>query len=91
MRRKILSNLITATRDFGPSIGKFLTADEVKELVQNAGYSLPAILNALYGEIGNKLGCEAVGDKSPNDLGFIGILKKVGLFNSHIRIIHISS
>ena len=87
--REIISNLIAATHDFGPSIGNFLSAKEVKDLVHNADYSLSAILNALYGEIGNKLGREAVGDKSPNDLAFIGILKKVGLFESNIRIIHI--
>jgi len=87
--RAIISNLISATRDFGPSIGQFLSANEVTELVHVADYSLPAILKALYGAIGNKLGREVTGDKSPNDIGFIGILKKVGLFGSDIRIIHI--
>ncbi|TKB26112.1 sulfotransferase [Desulfopila sp. IMCC35006] len=87
--REIISNLIPATRDFGPSVGQFLSPSEVRDLVHVADYSLPMILNALYGAIGNKLGREVVGDKSPNDLGFIGILKKVGLFTSDIRIIHI--
>lgn len=87
--REIISNIIPATRSFKPSIGKFLSAGEVKDLVHAAGYSLADILNTLYEAIGDKLGRKVVGDKSPNDLGYIGILRKNGLFKSNIRIIHI--
>ncbi|NOT12375.1 MAG: sulfotransferase, partial [Methylococcaceae bacterium] len=87
--RKIIAELIPSTRFFKPSIGKYLSANEVRDIIYRSNYSIDSILNLLYGEIGTKLGREVVGDKSPNDLAFMGILRKTGLFGTDIKIIHI--
>jgi hypothetical protein len=61
----------------------------VGEVVERSQYSLPPLLDGIYAAVARKAGVRIAGDKSPNDLGFIGILKKLGLFASDIRIIHI--
>jgi len=85
----LIAELICSTSAFEPSLGRYLDRKEVKEVVERSQYSLPSLLDGIYAAVARKAGARIAGDKSPNDLGFIGILKKIGLFASDIRIIHI--
>jgi hypothetical protein len=87
--KKLIEDMICSTKDFEPSLGKFLDRSEVCKIVATSQYSLFGMLDGLYSAIARKTGAITAGDKSPNDLGFISILKKTGLFESNIKIIHI--
>lgn len=87
--KKLISSMICATTAFKPSIGRYLDRSEVCEIVESSQYSLGSLLEGLYSVIARKAESLIAGDKSPNDLRFIGILQKTGLFESNIKIIHI--
>jgi hypothetical protein len=87
--KRLISEMIVSTVAFYPSIGRFLTPQEVEETVGKSQYSLCGILTALYKEIALKSHSSVAGDKSPNDIAFAGILRKTGLFDSGIKFIHI--
>ena len=87
--KRLIAELIISTSAFESSLGRYLDRKEVGEVVERSRYSLPALLDGIYAAVARKAGVLIAGDKSPNDLGFIGILRKVGLFSSDIRIIHI--
>jgi len=87
--KKLVSEMICSTKDFKASIGRHLSPIEICEIVESSHYSLIGLLEGLYSGVAKKSGALLAGDKSPNDLGFVGILKKTGLFESNIKIIHI--
>lgn len=87
--RRLISQMIVSTNAFSPSIGRFLSPNEVEEIVNRSPYSLGAILTELYRAVAIKSYSSIAGDKSPNDLGFAGILRKAGLFDSGVKFIHI--
>jgi len=81
--------MIVSSVAFPTSIGRFLTPHDVEGIVWRSHYSLGSMLTELYREIALKSHSTIAGDKSPNDLAFAGILRKTGLFDSGIKIIHI--
>jgi hypothetical protein len=87
--KKLISELIYSTKDFHFSIGRYLNKNEINEIIYNSPYKLSDILIAIYSSIAKKSGAILAGDKSPNDLGFVSILKKVGFFDSKIKIVHL--
>jgi hypothetical protein len=87
--RRVASEMIIATRDFSPSIGRYLTPSDVISIVRSTHYSLASILSAIYEALAIRAGKSIAGDKSPNDLTFVGALAKAGLFNSDIKFIHL--
>lgn len=87
--RRLASEMIVSTKDFVASIGRYLTPSEVESCVCAADYSVPAILENLYGRVAEKAGASIAGDKSPNDLGSLGILCNTQVFDSDIKVIHI--
>lgn len=87
--KKLIAEMICSTKDFQPSLGRFLDESDVHEIVVSSQYSVSGLLEGIYSAIARKVGALAAGDKSPNDLGFVGILKKTGLFESEVKIIHI--
>lgn len=87
--KRLIEDMICSTKDFEPSLGKFIDRSEVCEIVASSQYSLFGLLDGLYSAVARKTGAIIAGDKSPNDLGFVGILKKTGLFESNIKIVHI--
>jgi hypothetical protein len=87
--RRLAFEMIIATRDFAHSIGRYLTPSDVESIIYSTNYSLPAIISAIYAALAFKTGKSIAGDKSPNDLAFVRILAKAGLFDSDIKIIHL--
>jgi hypothetical protein len=87
--KRLISEMIVSTVAFSPSIGRFLTPQEVEEIIKKSHYSLGGILTELFKAIALKSNSSIAGDKSPNDIAFAGILRKTGLFDSGIKFIHI--
>jgi len=87
--KELIERMICSTKDFESSLGKFIDRSDIRNIVKNSNYSIFGILNGIYSEIAKKSGAICAGDKSPNDIGFIGILKKTNLFESNVKIIHI--
>jgi hypothetical protein len=87
--RRLVLNMIVATKGFAASLGRYLSADEVELHVMRADYTVPSILHALYSAVAEKSGAKIAGDKSPNDLGALGILQGTQVLNSHIKLVHI--
>lgn len=87
--KRLIADMICSTAAYEPSLGRFLDRPEVCEIVESSQYSLFGLLDGIYAAVAKKAGAIVAGDKSPNDLGFVGILKKTGLFESNIKIIHI--
>lgn len=87
--KKLIVDMICSTVAFESSLGRYLDRLGICEIVEGSQYSLSDLLGGLYAAIARKTGSIAAGDKSPNDLGFLGILKKMNFFESNIKIIHI--
>ena len=87
--KRLIAELICSTSAFGASLGRYLDQRDVEEVVARSHYSLPSLLDAMYAAVAQKAGARIAGDKSPNDLAHVGILRQTGIFASDIRIIHI--
>lgn len=87
--RKLIVEMIVSTEAFHRSIGRFLSQFELEDIVKSVQYCLTGILTEIYRKIALKSCSSIAGDKSPNDIGFIAILRKTGLFDSDIKVIHI--
>lgn len=89
-RREALKLLITGERQFHWGLGEYLSAAEVVEIIEaQSADSFAAFLNALYDAVARRAGKQIGGDKSPNDLGFFGILRKTGALDPPVKIIHV--
>lgn len=87
--RHILLNIISSSRYFPVSIGRYLNQSEIKQILFQAPYELSGLLNLIYGAIAGKCEKAYCGDKSVSDIGYFPILNRVGLFQSDIKYIHI--
>jgi hypothetical protein len=87
--RRLASELIVQGAAFAASLGEFLAAGEVRQLVDAADYHPAAILDSLYSAVARKAGKRIAGDKSPNDLNFVRILHKTGALAAPVRVLHI--
>jgi len=87
--RSLIAELIVAAERFEPSLGEYLTPEEVSASVAEADYTLPGLLQSIYGRVAKAAKRRMAGDKSPNDIAFARILLKNGLAESPIKVIHI--
>jgi hypothetical protein len=87
--KSLITEMTCNSYYFNESIGEYLTKDEAASAIQNAEYTLPAIITNLYTAVGGKAGKKLCGDKSPNDLHNVPILQNHGLLHEPTRVIHI--
>lgn len=87
--KTILKQLIPNTQRFIATLGKHLTAEEVGAAIDSSEYSTASILDNIFRKVAEKTGRDVVGDKSPNDLRFVRILIKTGLFKSGLHVVHV--
>jgi hypothetical protein len=87
--RRLLGDLICATDRFEPTLGRWLTPEQVREAVAAAPYRFDTIVASLYDALASAAGVELAGDKSPNDLPQSEILGQVGFFTERIRAVHL--
>ena len=87
--KRLIMEIVISSNDYLPSIGQYLSSSEIKDAIEASDYTVASILNTIYAAIAHKSGTRIAGDKSPNDLGFLGILAKTGIFSSNIKIIHL--
>ncbi len=87
--RRLLADLIVATDRFDATLGRWLDADQVRELVLGAPYRFDAMVASLYDALAGVAGVTLAGDKSPNDLPQSEILGQAGFFTERIRAIHL--
>ena len=86
--RDIIFRIIIST-EFASSLTKFLSHNDIRELLNNCQYDLPSIINSLYHEILNRTPAILIGDKSPSYISSTYIFNQLGLFNKNFKFIHI--
>lgn len=87
--RDLICKLIVNTEAFSRSIGEYISAEIVHDVVHSCEYHPFCILNELYARVAEAAGAKLAGDKSPNDLNFLRMLVKTGGLSSGIKVIHI--
>ena len=87
--RRFLADLIPATDRFDATLGQWLTAERVREVVAEAPYRFDSIVASLYEALAAEAGASLAGDKSPNDLPQSEILGQVGFFTERVRAVHL--
>lgn len=86
--KRMIGDLVTGSHRFADSIGRYLSPDDVRDIVNTATYDVPGMITAIYAEIGRVAGVSMVGDKSPNDLQFMRILLDNRFFQ-YVKVLHI--
>ena len=87
--RELIATVITQSSCFKNSLGEYLRAERIRELIFSCDYTAASILQSIYGELANVTGTKLAGDKSPNDLLFLRMLIKVKGIAPDTKIIHI--
>jgi hypothetical protein len=87
--RDIIAKLITHSERFKISIGEYLSATDVCEVLYACDYHPADILSSLYQQIAFKSNARIAGDKSPNDLQRLRILIKTDTIAPDMKILHI--
>ena len=87
--RRLLGDLIASTDRFDATLGRWLTADRVRQVVADAPYRFDSIVASLYDALAEAADVTSAGDKSPNDLPQSEILGQAGFFTERIRAIHL--
>jgi hypothetical protein len=87
--KRLISLLITSTPRFIHSIGKFLSEEEISEIIDKSEYSFGSMIDDIYSAIADKTSKKLAGDKSPNDINFVAAFNNIGLFRKNTKIIHI--
>ncbi len=87
--RRLLGDLIVATDRFDATLGRWLTPEQVREVVAGESYEFDLIVASLYDALARAAGASLAGDKSPNDLPQSEILGQAGFFTERIRAIHL--
>ena len=80
---------IISSSNFSASLTQFLSNKKIYKLIHQSEYDLSSIMTSLYQEVLEITGAEVVGDKSPNNLPSLHLLKLQGLFDKNIKYIHI--
>lgn len=86
--REIIFKLITNSKGYATSLAEYLEPDAIYDVILASEYHPASILKKLYAKLAEVAGAELAGDKSPNDMGSLGILFKTECFPSDIKIIH---
>lgn len=87
--RAFLADLITATARFEVTLGRWLTAERVREVIAAAPYRFDALIASLYEALAVEAGATLAGDKSPNDLAQSEVLGHAGFFTGAVRTVHL--
>lgn len=87
--RAFLADLITATARFEVTLGRWLTAERVGEVIAAAPYRFDALIASLYEALAVEAGATLAGDKSPNDLAQSEVLGHAGFFTGDVRTVHL--
>jgi hypothetical protein len=87
--RELLADLIASTDRFEATLGRWLTADQVRRAVADAPYRFDSIVASLYDALAEAADVTSAGDKSPNDLPQSEVLGQAGFFTERIRSIHL--
>lgn len=87
--RELICKLIVNTAAFSGSLGEYVDAATVRDVVYASRYHPSDLLNALYRKIAEAAGAKIAGDKSPNDLNFLRMLVKTGGLSEDIKVIQI--
>jgi hypothetical protein len=87
--RDMLLKLITQSRGFQASIGRYLTEQQIGRIVNSCDYTAGVILQGIYEELARSAKAKIAGDKSPNDLLFLRMLVKVNGITPDTKILHI--
>jgi hypothetical protein len=70
------------------SILEYLSKEQIREVINSSRYEPSAILINIYNEIAKSQKKAVAGDKSPNDLNYINLLRDM-LKNPNIKVIHV--
>lgn len=87
--RRLAADLITSTERYPISIGEYLAPDDIANIVQTAPYDARSIVWAIYEAVAVRAGKRLAGDKRPNDIMYLPILRKQGLLDRNCKIIHL--
>jgi hypothetical protein len=87
--REILVQLITRSWTFSWSLGEYVSADRVRDLVHSCDYRPDAVLEAVFAEVARAAGAKLAGDKSPADLQYVQKLVNVNGISPEMKIIHL--
>lgn len=85
----VIARSLIASDDFPVVFEQHFTEDDIRGVIKSAEPSLAGALQALYGELANRLGKRECGDKSPDDLLSIRKLEQCGLLDAPIKFVHI--
>jgi len=87
--KSLVAQLITEATGFNASIGEYLTAERVREIVYDCEYNFGELLEAIYSEVARSAQAQLVGDKSPNDFAFFNMFVRAGGIRSTTKILHV--
>ena len=87
--RGVIFKLIINSSAYSSSLGEYLEAKAIYDVLQACEYHPAAVLNALYSKIAETAGAKLAGDKSPNDLNFLRMLVKTKGLSEDMKVIHI--
>jgi GT2 family glycosyltransferase/glycosyltransferase involved in cell wall biosynthesis len=87
--RAMVADFVVGSDRYAFSIAPYLAPDDVRAVVSRAPYSGMAMTEALYDAIAERERKALAGDKSPNDLFFLGVLLRGGLLERPIKVIHL--
>jgi hypothetical protein len=87
--RALVSRFVASTARFRHSLGEFLSERDIERALVDAPYSAAGVLDAIYAAVAAKAGKRLAGDKSPNDLGAVFLLRRAGVFASDFKVIHL--
>jgi hypothetical protein len=86
--RDVVSRLIVSSDLFSQHLGSALTPEDVREAVHAAEYTVPAIVQAVFGRYALKRGKRIAGDKSPNEFSDIPRMLSI-LMDGDFRVVHL--
>lgn len=87
--RKLIYKLVVNSVAYPSSLGEYVDAQTVYDVLHSCEYHASRILEALYAKVAEAAKARLAGDKSPNDLNFLRMLVKTGGLAPDTKIIHI--
>jgi hypothetical protein len=87
--RALLADLVASTDRFEATLGRWLTAEQVRDAIAGVPYRFDCVVASLYSALAEVAGVTEAGDKSPNDLPQSEVLGQAGFFTERIRAVHL--
>lgn len=88
-RRAALKPLITMSEGFVGSIGEHLSQEEVEAIIDAHADSYGELLVAIYAAVAARAGKKISGDKSPNDLPYVHLIRTLGGIQNETPVLHV--